>query len=306
VFVALVACLQQCLAFCLGIVEVAQQLFGVGVLEIVARILLFSLQEHIAIGDALIAIAAVEVEVVDVVDPLDVHGEALKPVGQLAGYRVAVDAADLLKICELRNFHAIAPHFPAQPPGAQRGAFPVVLDKADVVVFLVDANGIERAEIKVLQVVRRGLQDDLVLVVVLKPVRVLAVTAILGPARGLHIGCLPRVRANRAQRGGRMKRARPHFHVVGLQHNTAVASPVLVQGENQILKGGLRIEAGRGRHRLGHTLYMRFVLESARTYCACTQRSRKLKVWPETPREGGISLPGGRFRFSGPAAGGGP
>jgi hypothetical protein len=63
-------------------------------------------------------------------------------------------AADLLEIGELRDLHPVAPDLPAQAPGAQRGAFPVILDEADVVDVHVDADGLERAEIEVLQVRR--------------------------------------------------------------------------------------------------------------------------------------------------------
>jgi hypothetical protein len=73
-------------------------------------------------------------------------------VGQFARHRRAFDAADLLEIGELRDFHAVAPAFPAKPPGAERRAFPVVLDKADVVQQRIDADGGERAEIELLQV----------------------------------------------------------------------------------------------------------------------------------------------------------
>ncbi len=82
------------------------------------------------------ACAAVEVEVEDIVDTLHIHGEALEPVGEFARDWLAIDAADLLEIGELRHFHAVAPDFPAQAPGAERRAFPIVLDEADVVVAL--------------------------------------------------------------------------------------------------------------------------------------------------------------------------
>ena len=127
-------------AFALGVLEMPVQDRGVGELEIVAGIFLLGLQEDVAIGDLLVALAAVEVEVVDVVDVLDIHRQPLQPVGQLAGHRRAFDAADLLEIGELRDFHAVAPAFPAEAPGAQRRAFPVVLDEADVVEQRIDAD----------------------------------------------------------------------------------------------------------------------------------------------------------------------
>ncbi len=41
-------------------------------------------------------------------------------------------AANLLKVSKLRDFHAIAPAFPAKAPGTQRRAFPIVFHKADI------------------------------------------------------------------------------------------------------------------------------------------------------------------------------
>jgi hypothetical protein len=51
---------------------------GVGDLEIVAGIFLLCLQEDIAVGDLLGAFAAVEVEIIDVVDALDIHRQTLE------------------------------------------------------------------------------------------------------------------------------------------------------------------------------------------------------------------------------------
>ena len=48
--------------------------------------------------------------------------------------RVAVEAANLLEIGKLANLHTIAPDFPAQSPGAQGRAFPIVLNKPDIVL----------------------------------------------------------------------------------------------------------------------------------------------------------------------------
>ena len=54
-------------------------------------------------------------------------------------HRLAIEAADLLEIGELRDLHAVEPDFPAQAPGAERRRFPVVLDEADVVLARIDA-----------------------------------------------------------------------------------------------------------------------------------------------------------------------
>jgi hypothetical protein len=70
---------------------------------------------------------------------LQVHGDAFEAVGDLASDRLAVQAADLLEIGELRDFHAVQPDFPTQAPSAQGRRFPVVLDKADVVDERIEA-----------------------------------------------------------------------------------------------------------------------------------------------------------------------
>ena len=56
----------------------------VGVLKIMAGIFLLGLLEHLAVGDTVTAFTAVEVEVIDILDALHIHGEALEAVGQLA------------------------------------------------------------------------------------------------------------------------------------------------------------------------------------------------------------------------------
>ena len=116
-------------AFRLRVGEVAEQQRGVGIFEIVGGELALGALEHVAVFDA----GAVVVEIVDVLDALDVHRQALEPVGQLGRDRIAFDAADLLEIGELRHLHAVEPDLPAEAPGAERRALPIVLDEADVV-----------------------------------------------------------------------------------------------------------------------------------------------------------------------------
>jgi hypothetical protein len=102
--------------------------------EIEAGIFLLGLEEDVAISDLVLALAAVEIEIEHAIDALHIHGEPLQAVGQLARDGIAIEAADLLEIGELRHLHAVAPHLPAEAPGAQRRALPVVLDEADVVL----------------------------------------------------------------------------------------------------------------------------------------------------------------------------
>ena len=122
-------------------------------------------------------------------------------------------------------------HQTSQPrPQAPSGrALPVVLDEADVVQLRVDADGVERAEVEVLEVGRRRLEDDLELVVVLPAVRVLAVAAVGRAARRLDVGGVPRLGAERAQRRRRVEGAGADLHVVGLQDHAALLGPVGLQ-----------------------------------------------------------------------------
>ena len=113
----------------------------------------------------------------------------------------------------------------------------------------VDADGLERAEIELLQVRRVRLQDDLELVIVLQPVRVLAVAPVLGAAGRLHIGRAPGLRPQRAQGRGRVEGAGAHFHVVGLEDDAALVGPVALEREDQALEGARRVHMrGFARH----------------------------------------------------------
>ncbi|OIQ65402.1 hypothetical protein GALL_530390 [mine drainage metagenome] len=227
---------QDTVTFSLGIDEMLKQHCRVGLIEVPARIFLLGLAEDVAIGQRDRAVGVVERHVHDVTHAQDIHRQTLQPIGQLARNRVAVVAADLLEIGELADFHAIAPNLPAQAPGAQRRAFPVILDKADVVQAGVDANGVEAAKIERLKVGRRGLYQHLILIVVLQTVRVLAIAPVSGAARGLHIRRRPRPGAKAAQRGCRVKGARAHFHVVGLQDGTAFGRPIGLKPKDDFLK----------------------------------------------------------------------
>ena len=100
----------------------------------------------------------------------------------------------------------VEPDLPAEAPRAQRGRLPVVLHEADVVTARIDAERLRRlSRYSCLDVVGRRLEDDLELVVSLQPVRVLAVAAVGGPPRRLHVGDASR--APGRARGGRCRGA---------------------------------------------------------------------------------------------------
>src|SRR5574340_470646 len=146
-----------------------QQELDVAVLEVVGRLLDLVLVVHIAVGHAL---RPGQVE--HVLHALQIHREALQTIGDLAGDRLAVDAADLLEIGELRHFHAVQPHLPAQPPRPERRVLPIVLDETDVVLLEIETECFQRTEVQIEDVGRRRFQHHLELVVMLQAVRILA------------------------------------------------------------------------------------------------------------------------------------
>ena len=102
-----------------------------------------------------------------------------------------------MKIGELGHFHPVQPDFPAQAPRAESRVFPVILDEADIVLFQVQAELCQRAEVKFKDIGWRWLQHDLKLIVVLQPIRIFAVAAVFWPTRRLHVCSLPGFRAKR-------------------------------------------------------------------------------------------------------------
>ena len=144
--------------------------------------------------------------------------------------------SDLLEISELRYFHTVTPHFPAQAPSPQGRAFPIILYKADVMQGHIDANGFETAQIELLQIRRAGFDEHLILVIMLQAVWIFPITPISRTARWLHIGSRPWLGAQSPQRGGRVKRPSAHLHVIGLQNGAALRGPIGLKAQNYLLK----------------------------------------------------------------------
>ena len=180
--------------------------------------------------------AAIPVDIPDRVDPLQVYGDALQAVSELHGNGVQVKATELLEISILSDLQAIEPHLPAQSPRPQGRALPVIFHKADIVLLTLDAQGVQTVEIKLLWVTRIGFEDDLELNVHLHTVRVVAIATVVGSERGFYVGHIPRLGAQRPQRGGRVGGTCSHLFAVGLPHQTAVVSPVFVQCHNDLLE----------------------------------------------------------------------
>src|SRR5690606_14157575 len=109
-------------------------------------------------------------------------------------------------------------------------------DETDVVCQGIEPQGRKRAEIAVDDVVRRRLQHDLKLVVVLQPEWIVAVSPVRGAPRGLYVSSAPGFRSDSPQQRRGVERAGPHLHVIGLQNDAALLRPIVLQGKNELLK----------------------------------------------------------------------
>ena len=208
-----------------------EQLRRVRRLEVVLAVLDLLRVEDVAVGDA----AGRPGQVVDALDALQVHGDALDAIRQFAGAHVELEPAALLEVGELEHFHAVEPGFPAEAPCAERGALPVVLDEAEVVSAQVQAQRLERLQEELLHIRGRRLQDDLILVVVLQPIGVLAVASIRRARARLRVRDPPGLRTQRAEKRGRVGRSRADFRVVRLPEDAALVLPETVQRLDDLL-----------------------------------------------------------------------
>src|SRR5438876_170451 len=223
-------------ALLLVLVEEAEEAVGIAGVEAVLALLPLVLPEHVPVREARSIGIGAEHQIVDVIDALQVHRDALEAVGQLGGDGPALEPAGLLEIGELRHLHPVAPHFPAQAPGAQRRRLPVVLDEAQVVVAGGDADGAQRPEVLLLHILGARLQDHLVLVVLVEAIGILAEPSVGGAPGRLDVGHVPGLRTEHAQERGGIHRARAHFQVVSLHQRAAALGPVRLQREEELLE----------------------------------------------------------------------
>src|SRR3546814_3535550 len=70
------------------------------------------------------------------------------------------------------------------------------------------------------------LQDDLILIIMLKAVGVLAIAAVGRTTARLDIGGVPRFGTKAAQGGGGVESARPDPHVIGLENRTSAHAAI--------------------------------------------------------------------------------
>jgi len=211
----------------------------VGQLEVVDRPLGLVGLVDVAVGDA-----GHPHEIEHVLHSLEIHGEPLGPVSQFHAGRIEVDAAYLLEVGELGALHPVDPHLPAQAPRPQRGRLPVVLDKADVVLGQVDAQVLQGRQVEFLDVVRTGLQDHLVLVVMAEPVRVFPIAPVGGADGRLHIGHPPGIGAQHPEKGRRVESPGSYLGMVRLPDDAALSCPILLQTQEYVLEGRLGLHSG--------------------------------------------------------------
>ena len=99
----------------------------------------------------------------------------------------------------------------------------------------IDAARLEALQIEILHVVGRGLEDDLELMVLEEPVRVLPEAPVGRPPRRLDVGDVPGLGAEHAQKRLRVHRAGAELDIERLLNQAALGSPVVGQFQNQIL-----------------------------------------------------------------------
>ena len=159
--------------------------------EIKYRHLVFFLHAHLTVRHAIVVC-----NVLEVIDALQCHENALETVRNLHSRRRHFQRPALLKIRKLRHLHAVHPHLPPETPRPEHRGFPIVLDEAHVVRPCVDAQRLERSQIHLLHVLRRRFQDDLKLSMLLHPIRVLPVPRIVRTHRRFRITHVPRFGPN--------------------------------------------------------------------------------------------------------------
>src|SRR5512132_3510652 len=99
------------------------------------------------------------------------------------------------------------------------------------------AEGAKTAKIQLLDVVRRGLEDHLVLGVGLEPVRVLPIAGVIRADARLDVGDTPRLRTENSQEGRGIQRSSSDFGVERLSQHTALTGPIFLEPQQHCLHG---------------------------------------------------------------------
>ncbi len=119
--------------FCFVLLKHLTQTFDVCLFKRVLAVLPLSLKADLTVRRMLVPF-----NVNKAVDVLQRHDDALDTVRDLDRNRVQCFPASLLEVSKLSDLLTIQPHFPSQSPSSQRGLFPVILHKTDVVSCWID------------------------------------------------------------------------------------------------------------------------------------------------------------------------
>ena len=179
-------------AFCFSFifVEQVEKQCSVCNLEVVVGLLNLVGVENVTIGDV-----ANPFNIKYILNALDIHSQTLQAVRDFYSYRLNVDAANLLEISELGDFHTIQPNLPAQAPSAQSRRFPVILNKADIMLLLMNAQLSQTLQVQLLNVFRGRFNDNLKLMMLEQTVRVVAITAVCRTTGRLNVANAPILRS---------------------------------------------------------------------------------------------------------------
>jgi hypothetical protein len=90
-------------------------------------------------------------------------------------------------------------------------------------------------QIDFLNVVRGGLEDDLELIVVLKPVRIFPISPVGGTPGRLHVGDVPGLGAQHPEKGRGVHRARPHLNIIRLLDDTSPFGEEFFESNDHVL-----------------------------------------------------------------------
>src|SRR4029077_1471434 len=113
----------------------------------------------------------------------------------------------------------------ANAPGAERGRFPVIFLKADVVLAEADADGFQATQVQFLDVAGSRLKDGLILKMFVESVWVLAIASIGGSTRWLDVSDAIGSGTEDAKERFRVHGAGANFGVVGLLEDAPLVPP---------------------------------------------------------------------------------
>src|SRR4030065_2320707 len=109
-------------------------------------------------------------QIVHIFDPLKTQGDPFYAISNLNGNGVEFDPASLLKIGKLGDLHSIQPDLPPQAPCTEGRRLPIIFDEANIVLQWIDPEGLQTVQVDLLNSQGGRFDDDLILIVGLKPI----------------------------------------------------------------------------------------------------------------------------------------